>query len=167
MSASCKTRTLKSCRPHPLTPRISLPARKTQARSQPQASRFAVSRAVSPPAFQPPCGCKPRHSGRLSSPHFRRQFQISRCPLFRSDFGLPPKFCFDTAPGYDAREGVREIIISNLKIRAWFEVRVNFDSTNTLGMFGFPNKICDFNVRVRKLYFGIGSVGATNQKAQK
>jgi hypothetical protein len=47
-----------------------------------------------------------------------------------------------------------------LKVRVRFEVRVKFDSTNTLSMFGFPNKLFEFSVGFPKFNFGIGSGGA-------
>jgi hypothetical protein len=54
-----------------------------------------------------------------------------------------------------------------LNVRAWFEVREKFDSTNTLSMFGFPNKLFEFRVRVRSFNFGIGSGGALKRAPQK
>jgi hypothetical protein len=44
---------------------------------------------------------------------------------------------------------------------------VKFDSTNTLSMFGFPNKLFEFRVRVRKFNFGIDSGDALRRAAQK
>ncbi len=48
-----------------------------------------------------------------------------------------------------------------------FEVRVKFDSTNTLSIFRFPNKLFEFRVRVRSFNFGIGSGGALKRAPQK
>ena len=97
----------------------------------------------------------PGDTPRFSGLQFFDRFQCS--PIFH--FGAVPTV-------WRSRRSSGDNFFGH-KVRAWFEVRVKFDSTNTLSMFGFPNKLFEFSVRFPKFNFGIGSGDALKRAPQK